>query len=65
MLKDELRKSREIQDNMKQLQGDVDKFQDSEAMKRARAAYERARVCTIFVSHFSNNLLKYAFADYI
>ena len=44
VLKDELRKSRELQDNVKQLQGDVDKLQDSEAMKRARAAYERARV---------------------
>jgi len=44
VLKDELRKSRELQENVKQLQGDVDKLQDSEAMKRARAAYERARV---------------------
>jgi mitochondrial import inner membrane translocase subunit TIM44 len=44
VLKDELRKNRELQENVKQLQGDVDKFQDSEAMKRARAAYERARV---------------------
>jgi mitochondrial import inner membrane translocase subunit TIM44 len=44
VLKDELRKNRELQDNVKQLQGDVDKFQDSEAMKRAREAYERARV---------------------
>ena len=44
VLKDELRKSRELQDSVKQLQGDVDKLQDSEAMKRARAAYERARV---------------------
>jgi import inner membrane translocase subunit TIM44 len=44
VLKDELRKNRELQDNVKQLQGDVDKIQDSEAMKRARAAYERARV---------------------
>ncbi|TRM65514.1 hypothetical protein BD626DRAFT_398793 [Schizophyllum amplum] len=44
VLKDELRKNRELQDNVKQLQGDVDKFQDSEAMKRARAAYERARL---------------------
>lgn len=43
-LKEELQKNRELQDNVKQLQGDVDKFQDSEAMKRARAAYERARV---------------------
>ena len=44
VLKDELRKSRELQENVKQLQGDVDKLQDSEAMKRAWAAYERARV---------------------
>ncbi len=44
VLKDELRKNRELQDNVKLLQGDVDKFQDSEAMKKARAAYERARV---------------------
>ena len=44
VLKDELRKNRELQDNVKQLQGDVDKFQDSEAMKKAKAAYERARV---------------------
>ncbi|KAL1708400.1 hypothetical protein EV121DRAFT_254415 [Schizophyllum commune] len=46
VLKDELRKNRELQDNVKQLQGDVDKFQDSEAMKRARDAYERARLTT-------------------
>ena len=44
MLKDELRKNREFAENVKQLQGDVDKFQDSEAMKRAKHAYERARV---------------------
>lgn len=44
VLKDELKKNRELQDNVKQLQGDVDKFQDSEAMKKAKAAYERARV---------------------
>ncbi|KIK08862.1 hypothetical protein K443DRAFT_671921 [Laccaria amethystina LaAM-08-1] len=44
VLRDELRKNQELQDNVKQLQGDVDKFQDSEAMKRARAAYERARL---------------------
>jgi import inner membrane translocase subunit TIM44 len=44
VLKDELKKNRELQENVKQLQGDVDKFQDSEAMKRARAAYEKARV---------------------
>ena len=45
MLKDELRKNRELAENVKQLQGDVDKFQDSEAMKKAKDAYERARVC--------------------
>ena len=44
VLRDELKKNRELQDNVKQLQGDVDKLQDSEAMKQARAAYERARV---------------------
>ncbi|KAJ3852932.1 mitochondria import inner membrane translocase TIM44 subunit [Lentinula lateritia] len=44
VLKDELKKNRELQDNVKQLQGDVDKFQDSEAMKKAKAAYERARL---------------------
>jgi tuftelin-interacting protein 11 len=50
VLCEELRKSREnreLQDNVKQLQGDVDKFQDSlvaEAMERAREVYERARV---------------------
>lgn len=45
VLREELRKNRELQDNVKQLQGDVDKLQDSEAMKKAKAAYERARVC--------------------
>ncbi|KAF8347844.1 import inner membrane translocase subunit tim44 [Amanita rubescens] len=44
VLREELKKSRELQDNVKQLQGDVEKFQDSEAMKKARAAYERARL---------------------
>ena len=46
VLKDELRKNRELAENVKQLQGDVDKFQDSEAMKKAKDAYERARVCS-------------------
>lgn len=44
VLREELRKNRELQDNVKQLQGDVDKLQDSEALKRAREVYERARV---------------------
>ncbi|KAG9006115.1 protein translocase subunit [Tulasnella sp. JGI-2019a] len=43
-LKDELRKNKELQDNVKQVQGDVDKFQDSESMKRAKEMYERARL---------------------
>jgi import inner membrane translocase subunit TIM44 len=47
VLRDELRKNRELQENVKQLQGDVDKFQDSEAMRKARAAYERARVRSV------------------
>ncbi|KAF9062223.1 hypothetical protein BDP27DRAFT_1336914 [Rhodocollybia butyracea] len=44
VLRDELKKNRELQDNVRQLQGDVDKLQDSEAMKRAREVYERARL---------------------
>ena len=48
VLREELKKNRELQDNVKQLQGDVDKLQDSEAMKKARAAYEHARVRRFF-----------------
>ena len=44
VVREELKKDRDLQENMKQLQGDVDKFQDSEAMKKAKEAYERARV---------------------
>ncbi|KZP30586.1 TIM44 subunit of mitochondria import inner membrane translocase [Athelia psychrophila] len=47
VLRDELQKNRELQDNVKQLQGDVDKLQDSEALKKARAMYERARLTTM------------------
>lgn len=43
-LKEELHKNRELQENVKQLQGDVDKLQDSETLKKAKEAYERARV---------------------
>jgi len=39
-----VRKNREWQDSVKQLGGEVSKVQDSEAMKRAKEAYERARV---------------------
>lgn len=43
-LRDELKKSQEMQENMKQLQGEAGKVQDSEGMKRMREAYERARI---------------------
>lgn len=43
-LRQELSKSREFQDNLKQLQGQSEKFQDSETMRKAREAYERARI---------------------
>ncbi|KAH8832736.1 mitochondria import inner membrane translocase TIM44 subunit [Flagelloscypha sp. PMI_526] len=46
VLKEELQKNRELHDNVKQLQGDVDKFQDSESMKKAREMYERARLAS-------------------
>ena len=35
-----------MQENMRQLQGDVGKMQDSETMKKMREAYERARIIT-------------------
>ncbi|KIM61647.1 hypothetical protein SCLCIDRAFT_1215737 [Scleroderma citrinum Foug A] len=44
VLREELRKNRELQDNVKQLQGDVEKLHDSEALKHAREMYERARL---------------------
>ncbi|KZT59051.1 TIM44 subunit of mitochondria import inner membrane translocase [Calocera cornea HHB12733] len=44
VLRDEIRKNRELQENVKQLQGDIGKVQDSEAMKRAKEMYERARL---------------------
>jgi len=56
VLRDELRKNRELQENVKQLQGDVDKFQDSEAMRKARAAYEHARVRVLSCSFSSTSL---------
>lgn len=48
VLREEISKNKAWQDNVKQLQGDVDKLADSQAMKRAREVYERARVCTFF-----------------
>lgn len=44
VLKEELQKSRELQDNVRQLQGTATEAMDSEAMKKAKAVYERARV---------------------
>jgi import inner membrane translocase subunit TIM44 len=43
-LKEEIEKNQGWQDNVKQLQGDASKVVDSEAMKRARILYEKARV---------------------
>lgn len=45
-LREELRKSQEMQENMRQLQGEAGKLQDSETMKKMREAYERARIVT-------------------
>lgn len=44
VLREEVRKNREWQDSVKQLGGEVSKVQDSEAMRRAKEVYERARV---------------------
>lgn len=48
VLKEEVQKNREWQTNVKALGGEVDKVQDSAAMKRAREAYERARVRVVY-----------------
>ncbi|KAJ1017803.1 hypothetical protein NDA16_005120 [Ustilago loliicola] len=50
-LKTELRKNQELQENMRQLSGDVGKMQDSETMKKMRDAYERARIITSIQSN--------------
>ncbi|GAA98361.1 uncharacterized protein L969DRAFT_334238 [Mixia osmundae IAM 14324] len=44
VLRDELRKNQDFQDSVRQLQGEAGKVTDSEAMKRAGAIYERARL---------------------
>lgn len=44
VLKEEISKNKAWQENVKTLQGDVDKLADTQAMKRARDMYERARV---------------------
>ncbi|PWN44395.1 Tim44-domain-containing protein [Ceraceosorus guamensis] len=45
-LREELRKSQDMQDNIRQLSGEAGKMQDSETMKRMREVYERARIVT-------------------
>lgn len=44
VLREELQKSREMNENIRQLQGETTKAMDSEAMKKMKAAYEKARV---------------------
>ncbi|KAF8329512.1 uncharacterized protein EI90DRAFT_3062857 [Cantharellus anzutake] len=44
VLQEEIRKNRQLEENVLKLQGDVTKMQDSEAMKRAKDMYERARL---------------------
>ncbi|CAK9783382.1 putative peripheral mitochondrial membrane protein [Cutaneotrichosporon oleaginosum] len=44
VFKEEIDKNQGWQQNVKQLQGDVDKMADSEAMKKAREMYERTRI---------------------
>ena len=43
-LREEIEKNQGWQDNVKQLQGEVDKAADNAAMKRARMVYEKTRV---------------------
>ncbi|PKI84192.1 protein translocase subunit [Malassezia vespertilionis] len=56
-LREELTKSREFQENMRQLQGRTEKFQDTETMRKAREAYDRARIISS-IKH--NPRLQYA-----
>lgn len=44
VLREELQKSREMNENIRQLQGETTKAMDSETMKKMKAAYEKARV---------------------
>jgi import inner membrane translocase subunit TIM44 len=46
-LREEIDKTQGFADNVKQLQGEVDKAADSEAMKKARALYEKTRVSDV------------------
>ncbi len=56
VLQEEIRKNRELEENVLRLQGDVSKMQDSEAMKRAKDMYERARVSFSIISSLSHVL---------
>ncbi|KGB76097.1 import inner membrane translocase subunit tim44 [Cryptococcus deuterogattii 99/473] len=47
VLKEEIEKNKGWQDNVKQLQGDVDKFADSAAMKKAKDVYEKTRLTNL------------------
>ncbi|WVQ81631.1 hypothetical protein IAT38_003755 [Cryptococcus sp. DSM 104549] len=47
VLREEIEKNKGWQDNVKQLQGDVDKFADSAAMKRAKDVYEKTRITNL------------------
>jgi hypothetical protein len=64
VLRDEVRKNREWQDSVKQLGGEVSKVQDSEAMKRAKEVYERARVRFIPFSSLSFETMLTATSSY-
>lgn len=44
VFREEIEKNKGWQDNVKQLQGDVDKFADSAALKKSKELYERMRV---------------------
>ncbi|WVN91172.1 uncharacterized protein L203_106427 [Cryptococcus depauperatus CBS 7841] len=51
VLKEEIEKNKGWQDNVKQLQGDVDKFADSAAMKKAKDVYEKTRLTNLIKSN--------------
>lgn len=54
VLREELQKSREMNENIRQLQGETTKAMDSEAMKKMKAAYEKARVSSFDILRSRN-----------
>ena len=56
VLREELQKSREMTENIKQLQGETTKAMDSETMKRMRSAYEKARVGSLSEYTFTGDV---------